>query len=233
MSPALFALLQSFFDNAFIKVILSDISSYCLLPIADDLQSSIISFSLFVLHQLPSSYASFSPCQRQQSSFTDNSFYKNGVSLISTTNSLQFLLNQCKFHKSLGYRRNPVKSVILIVSDDVSTYTMHSQPIPKQHVFFYLGIFSKHTDILRYLDLASYNTDKINRFIQLLSSIRLSSNCFFKLLLCRLYQQIVRSQIEHGLATFISLVPIIYNWNLPRTILHIVLMAFCVHRAQV
>lgn len=109
---------------------------------------------------------------------------------------------------------------------------MHSQPIPKQHVFFYLGIFFKHTDILSYLDLVSYNTDKFNRSIQLLSSIRLSSNCFFKLLLCRLYQQIVRSQIEHGLATFISLVPIIYNWDLPEQFFTSYLwhFAFIVHK---
>ena len=69
---------------------------------------------------------------------SDNSFYTNGVSLINAANSLQFLSNQCEFHKSLGYRWNPVKNVILIISDDISTYTIYSQPIPKQNVFFYL-----------------------------------------------------------------------------------------------
>jgi hypothetical protein len=127
--------------------------------------------------------------------------YADDVALIATENTLQSLLNVCEQHSlEIGYRWNPAKCVILTTPDDPINYTLYDQSIDKQDTFFYLGIPFKPNGVLAPLELVRHNTTKAEKTLQLLSSIGLNSSGFSKLLASRLYQQIIRPQMEYGLA---------------------------------
>ncbi|KAG2197298.1 hypothetical protein INT46_001805 [Mucor plumbeus] len=77
-----------------------------------------------------------------------------------------------------GYRWNPVKCVIVAPTTDAQTYHLYDTPIPKNPPF--------HT-------WASLTMNQ-------LAAIGLNSKDFPPLLACRFYSQIVRAQLDYGLA---------------------------------
>ncbi|KAG1001888.1 hypothetical protein G6F27_012459 [Rhizopus arrhizus] len=86
----------------------------------------------------------------------------------------------------LGYRRNPLKCAILAPSSDTQAYSLYGTTIPRQGIFSYLGIPINPGGYL--------NTTQI-----------IQDNALTVFLSVRFYTQIVRSQLEYGLA--ISSIP--------------------------
>lgn len=113
-------------------------------------------------------------------------------------------LKLCEEHSNnRGYRWNPTKCVILQGNHDEnprSEYSPYGQVLTRQTIFQYLGVPIKTGGILDAEELIKLNITKALAIMNLLTSIGVNPSGFDKLLSTRFYMQIVRAQMEYGIA---------------------------------
>ncbi|KAG0987177.1 hypothetical protein G6F29_002696 [Rhizopus arrhizus] len=124
----------------------------------------------------------------------------------SAPQDLTILLQQCEEHSHrLGYRWNPLKCAILAPSSDTQAYSLYGTTIPRQGIFSYLGIPINPGGYLNTAQLIQDNVNKALQTMNQMTTLGVNNKGFDRLLSVRFYTQIVRSQLEYGLA--ISSVP--------------------------
>ncbi|KAG0973961.1 hypothetical protein G6F28_013417 [Rhizopus arrhizus] len=132
--------------------------------------------------------------------------YADDVVLIAAPQDLAILLQQCEEHSHrLGYRWNPLKCAILAPSSDTQAYSLYGTTIPRQGIFSYLGIPINPGGYLNTAQLIQDNVNKALQTMNQMTTLGVNNKGFDRLLSVRFYTQIVRSQLEYGLA--ISSVP--------------------------
>ncbi|EIE91862.1 hypothetical protein RO3G_16573 [Rhizopus delemar RA 99-880] len=111
------------------------------------------------------------------------------------------LLRKCEEHSiQMGYQWNPSKCVILDNQPQTVEYAIYDQVLPQATTFTYLGIPFKPGGHLDPEKLVQSNIFKAMSTINVLSSIGVNPSGFSKLLCSRFYAQIVRPQMEYGIA---------------------------------
>ncbi|KAG1257368.1 hypothetical protein G6F68_009337 [Rhizopus microsporus] len=214
VSLPLLALLRNLFDEVNIEVLLSNATSYRFSPATGVLQGSILSPFLYSIYinQLPA-LLSTQPIEEVPSTDTccfaqsiNCLLYADDVVLIAAPQDLAILLQQCEDHSHrLGYRWNPLKCAILAPSSDTQAYSLYGTTIPRQGIFSYLGIPINPGGYLNTAQLIQDNVNKALQTMNQMTTIGVNNKGFDRLLSVRFYTQIVRSQLEYGLA--ISSVP--------------------------
>ena len=121
--------------------------------------------------------------------------------LIAAPQDLAILLQKCEDHSHrLGYRWNPLKCAILAPSSDTQSYSLYGTTIPRQGIFSYLGIPINPGGYLNTTQLIQDNVNKALQTMNQMTTIGVNNKGFDRLLSVRFYTQIVRSQLEYGLA---------------------------------
>ena len=100
----------------------------------------------------------------------------------------------------MRYRRNHSKCVILDNQPQIIEYAIYNQILPQATTFTYLGISFKPGGHLDPEKLVQSNIFKAMPTINVLSSIGVNPSEFSKFLCSRFYAQIVRPQMEYGIA---------------------------------
>ncbi|KAG0926567.1 hypothetical protein G6F28_012981 [Rhizopus arrhizus] len=211
LCPALLGILKNLFDHVQIEILLDNRVSYRFSPVTGVLQGSILSPFLYSI------YINRLPSILRQPLLFDNSFsgdivsdltpsincllYADDVVLIANPENLTSLLHKCEAHSySLGYRWNPLKCVIVAPTSDITTYQLYGTTIPKESSFSYLGIPIKPGGLIDYPAMIQHNINKASLTMNQLAAIGLNSKGFPPLLACRFYSQMVRAQLDYGLA---------------------------------
>ncbi|KAG1055194.1 hypothetical protein G6F43_002843 [Rhizopus delemar] len=213
---ALVSLLRNIFDDVQIKVLLNNATSTRFSPITGVLQESILSpflCSVYIneLPQILRPHPISSDLTPTDLILSLNCFlYADDVALIATKVDMGTLLQSCENHSyQLGYRWNPSKCVILDPSQSSSSYTLYGEKIPRHSSFPYLGIPFRPGDYPDTVGLVNRNKTKALATMNQLSAIGVHPKGFAPLLATHFYRQIVRAQLEYGLAitkitTFLS-----------------------------
>ncbi|KAG1493830.1 hypothetical protein G6F46_008534 [Rhizopus delemar] len=127
--------------------------------------------------------------------------YADDVVLIADSPDLEVLLQQCEAHSQrLGYCWNPSKCAILAPGSDTRSYSLYGTVLPRQTSFSYLGIPISPGGYLNTNELAQNNINKALQTMNQMSAIGVNHKGFNQLISVRFYTQIVRSQLEYGLA---------------------------------
>ncbi|KAG1587637.1 hypothetical protein G6F47_010874 [Rhizopus delemar] len=127
--------------------------------------------------------------------------YADDVVLIANSSIMVDLLRKCEEHSiQMGYRWNPSKCVILDNQPQTVEYAIYDQVLPQATTFTYLGIPFKPGGHLDPEKLVQSNIFKAMSTMNVLSSIGVNPSGFSKLLCSRFYAQIVRPQMEYGIA---------------------------------
>ncbi|KAG1372118.1 hypothetical protein G6F61_011335 [Rhizopus arrhizus] len=214
VSPPLLALLRNLFDEVKIEVLLSNATSYRFSPATGVLQGSILSPFLYssYINQLPALLRTQpiedvpSTDTRRFAQHINCLLYADDVVLIAAPQDIAILLQQCEDHSHrLGYRWNLLKCAILAPSSDTQAYSLYCTTIPRQGIFSYLGILINPGGYLNTAQLIQGNVNKALQTMNQMTTIGVNNKGFDRLLSVRFYTQIVRSQLEYGLA--ISSVP--------------------------
>lgn len=211
LSPALLGVLQNLFDQVHIEVLLDNRTSYRFSPTTGVLQGSILSPFLYSIYinQLPAllrlpNQIGDSPSRDVVNQLVPSLnclLYADDVVLIASPETIPALLTKCETHSySLGYRWNPLKCVVVAPADDNTSYKLYGTDIPKEHVFPYLGIPIKAGGYIDYPSLVQNNINKASLTMNQLASIGVNAKGFSPLLSSRFYCQMVRSQLDYGLA---------------------------------
>ncbi|KAK4513149.1 uncharacterized protein ATC70_012943 [Mucor velutinosus] len=222
VSDAMLGLLQHLFDEVSVQVLVSGAVFDGFRPGTGVLQGSILSPFLYsvYINSLPAVLrAPFNPRvverpPRLYNGLWINSLmYADDVVLIGTAESMPLLLARVEAHSvSLGYRWNPLKSVVLNagvgggatgVSPGLGagvSLSLYGQAIPTAHSFTYLGLpfnvkGSLDTDLL-----LTRNSQSALGAMRGLQSLGLHSAGFSKLLSAKLYAAFIRPKLEFGLS---------------------------------
>ncbi|KAG0785673.1 hypothetical protein G6F21_009103 [Rhizopus arrhizus] len=195
VSPPLLALLRNLFDEVNIEVLLSNATSYRFSPATGVLQGSILLLFLYSIYSnQPPALLLTQPIEEVPSTDTP------------APQDLAILLQQCEDHSHrLGYRWNPLKCAILAPSSDTQAYSLYGTTIPRQGIFSYLGIPINPGGYLNTAQLIQDNVNKALQTMNQMTTIGVNNKGFDRLPSVRFYTQIVRSQLEYGLA--VSSVP--------------------------
>jgi len=205
-SPLL-SLLRNLFDDVHMEVLIQNATSYRFSPQTGVLQGSILSPLLYSIYinDLPSILRprpldpSINPTNLVP--LMNCLLYADDVVLISDRSHMPELLQKCEDHsRQVGYRWNPSKCVILDPHPHPPSYTLYDSHIPFHSSFSYLGIPFSPGGHINALELVENNTTKALRTMNQLSTIGLNPSGFRTLLSTRFYSQIIRSQLEYGLA---------------------------------
>jgi hypothetical protein len=208
-SEPLLNTLKNLFDDIYLEVLLNNTTSHRFSPKTGVLQGSILSPFLYSIYinNLPHVLRSFplpsTPIDQPERLLQSINclLYADDVVLIATPDKLRSLLTLCEIHsETLGYRWNPSKCVILDPSETHRPYTLYGNPIPQQDYFSYLGVPIKPGGYLDTSQLVQNNTNKALQTMNQLTSIGVNPKGFDRLLSIRFYTQIVRPQLEYGLA---------------------------------
>lgn len=209
LSPALIALTRHLFDDVYIEVLVSNATSSRFSPTTGVLQGSILSpflYSIYInqlaslLRQQPLDEAP--PHDIPSFAKSINCLlYADDVVLIADPTELETLLQKCEEHSQrLGYRWNPLKCAVLAPSSDTRSYSLYGTLLPRQTSFSYLGIPISPGGLLNTNDLVQNNINKALQSMNQMTALGVNSKGFDRLLSVRFYTQIVRSQLEYGLA---------------------------------
>ncbi|KAG1151011.1 hypothetical protein G6F37_006521 [Rhizopus arrhizus] len=207
--PALFGLLKNLFNDVQIEVLLGNTKSSRFSPRTGVLQGSILSPFLYSMYinQLPGLLRNrpLDPAPDANPVMLASSIncllYADDVVLIASPSRLQTLLQQCEEHSyQLGYRWNPLKCAIMAPAEDTQSYSLYNTAIPRQDSFPYLGIPIRPGGYINTSDLIQGNINKALKTMNQMTAIGVNSAGFDRLLSARFYCQIVRPQLEYGLA---------------------------------
>ncbi|KAG2192365.1 hypothetical protein INT46_011178 [Mucor plumbeus] len=197
------------FDNVSIEVLLENYTSKRFHPQTGILQGSILSPYLYsvYINNLPV-FLRPSPLEEpdyanstQLASKINCFLYADDVVLIANAETLHSLLSKCEEHSyALGYCWNPQKCVVVDSNPQTKNYYLYSNELPHQSFFPYLGIPIKQTGIIDTKALIQQNINKALGTMRQMASIGVNKKGFDKLIFTRLYNQIVRPQLEYGLA---------------------------------
>jgi hypothetical protein len=200
-------LLQNLFDEVQIEVLLQNATSSRFTPLTGVLQGSVLSPHLYSIYindlpqllrqdPLPQTIDS-----TELASVMNCLLYADDVALIADQTRMITLLKKCEEHSySLGYRWNPSKCVILDPNTQKIPYQLYGHTIPVQSSFAYLGVPFRPGGYLHPLELVTQNTNKALASLNQLAAIGLNPRGFDTLLSTRFYAQIIRPQLEYGLA---------------------------------
>ncbi|CEG74667.1 hypothetical protein RMATCC62417_09838 [Rhizopus microsporus] len=127
--------------------------------------------------------------------------YADDVVLIADADSMQSLLSKCEEHSlSLGYRWNPKKCVVVDPSPTRQKYYLYNSELPNEDYFPYPGVPIKSGGIVDKSALLQQHINKPLGTIRQLITLGVNKNGLGYLLSTRFYAQIVRPQLEYGLA---------------------------------
>ncbi|KAG1510472.1 hypothetical protein G6F53_006656 [Rhizopus delemar] len=207
--PALLGLLKNIFNDVQIEVLLGNTKSSRFSPKTGVLQGSILSPFLYSIYinQLPSLLRDrpLDPVPDAEPVMFASSIncllYADDVVLIASPSRLQTLLQQCEEHSyQLGYCWNPLKCAIVAPAEDTQSYSLYNTAIPRQDSFPYLGIPIRPGGYINTSELIQGNINKALKTMNQMTAIGVNSTGFDRLLSARFYCQIVRPQLEYGLA---------------------------------
>ncbi|CEP13597.1 hypothetical protein [Parasitella parasitica] len=202
-------LLHNLFEDVSIEVILNNHKSSRFRPKTGVLQGSVLSPYLYsvYINSLPSFLRS---TPLVESDFNDPLtlapklnclLYADDVVLIADADSMQSLLSKCEEHSlSLGYRWNPKKCVIVDPNPISRKYYLYNSELPNEDYFPYLGVPIKSGGIIDKPALLQQNINKALGTMKQLASLGVNKYGFDYLISTRFYAQIVRPQLEYGLA---------------------------------
>lgn len=204
---ALICLLQNLFDEVHIEVLLHNANSFRFTPTTGVLQGSILSPFLYstYINELPKllrpQQLPHDTSPIQLAPFINCLLYADDVVLITDKDRMRNLLHICEDHSyKLGYRWNPSKCVVLDPSNQSPTYYLYGDPLPVRSSFPYLGVPIRPGGYLHTFELLTNNINKSLATMNQLTMIGLNPNGFGQLIATRFYKQIVRAQLEYGLA---------------------------------
>jgi hypothetical protein len=121
--------------------------------------------------------------------------------IVPYQNKITALLQKCEDHSyQLGFRWNPLKCAILSPSSDIQDYDLYGITLPHQVSFSYLGIPISPGGYFNTKELIQNNINKALKTMNQMTSIGVNSTGFDNLTSTRFYSQIVRPQLEYGLA---------------------------------
>ncbi|CEP14648.1 hypothetical protein [Parasitella parasitica] len=103
-------------------------------------------------------------------------------------------------HHRLGYCWSPSKCVIVAPALDEQIYTLYDTPSPREDSFSYLGIPIKPGGFIDVSALVHDNTTNAKKSMDQIATIGVNAKGFNHLLSIRFYVQLIRSQMEYGLA---------------------------------
>lgn len=133
--------------------------------------------------------------------------YADDVFLIADAECLQTLLPKSEEHSfSLGYHWVPKKCVVVYLNLFRLKYYLHSRDLPSKDSFTYLGAPIKSASVEYKQALLQQNINKALKAMKQLITFGLNKKWLNYLFSTRFFAQIVRSQLEYGLAiTFFNL----------------------------
>ncbi|KAG1450577.1 hypothetical protein G6F55_009620 [Rhizopus delemar] len=207
ISPPLLGLLHNLFDEVQIEVLLSNATSRRFHPKTGVLQGSILSPYLYsvYINQLPV-YLHYQAIEDDthhlySAPLLNCLFYADDMVLIANRSTMVDLLRKCEEHSiQMGYRWNPSKCDILDNQPQTIEYAIYGQVLPQATTFTYIGIPFKPDGHLDPEKLVQSNIFKAMSTMNVLPSIGVSPSGFSKFLWSRFYAQIVRPQMEYGIA---------------------------------
>ncbi|KAG1535107.1 hypothetical protein G6F46_010932 [Rhizopus delemar] len=205
----LLALLFNMFEDVLVEVILSNHKSSRFHSKTGVLQGSVLSPYLYsvYINSLPNFLR---PAPLVDTDFNDPIIvalklncllYVDDVVLITDAGSMQSLLSKCEEHSlSLGYRWNPKKCVVVDPNSTRQKYYLYNSELPNEDYFPYLGVPIKSGDIVDKSALLQQSINKALGMMRQLITLGVNKNGRDYLLSTRFYAQIVRPQLEYGLA---------------------------------
>ncbi|KAG1557342.1 hypothetical protein G6F49_005493 [Rhizopus delemar] len=209
LDPALLNILKNLFNEVQIEVILGNVKSSRFSPKTGVLQGSILSSFLYSIYinQLPNLLRDHPLPHEAEKDPVDFALsvncllYGDDVVLIASSAQLPAILQKCEEHSyQLGCCLNLAKCTILALPEDTQSYTLYNTILPKQNSFPYLGIPICPGGYLHTQELIQGNVNKALKIMNEMAMIGVNPAGFDRLLSVRFYTQIVRPQLEYGLA---------------------------------
>jgi len=219
VSDAMLGLVQHLFDQVSVQVLVSGAVSDCFWPGTGVLQGSILSPFLYSVYinslpsvlRVPFNSRVVEPPPRLYNGLWLNSLmYADDVVLIGTAESMPLLLSRVESHSlSLGYRWNPLKSVVLNSGGGATgvspglggvSLSLYGQAIPGANSFTYLGLPFNSKGTLDLDLLLTRNSQSALGAMRGLQSLGLHSAGFSRLLSAKLYATFIRPKLEFGLS---------------------------------
>ena len=215
VSAPMLGLLQSLFDSVQIEVVVLGETSPGFSPATGVLQGSILSPFLYSVYinslpaflrttRLPINRAFDSVPRRLFDGLWLNCLmYADDIVLIGTADTIRLLLKKAERHsKDLGYRWNPLKSVVVNspVQHGGLPLKLYGECIPEATSFSYLGIPINSKGRLDSSLLLKRNLQSASAAMHHgLKPLGLSSASFSRLTAARIYACFIRPKMEYGL----------------------------------
>ncbi|KAG0975272.1 hypothetical protein G6F28_012968 [Rhizopus arrhizus] len=216
VAEPMLGILQSLFDNVSVQVLLGGHSSRSFWPRTGVLQGSILSPFLYSIYinglpsvlrsvVIPTSSRVFDSMPRFEHSglWLNSLLYADDVVIIGAPDTMPRLLRAAENHsRSLGYRWNPAKCVVLNPPNahGARPLKLYGTEIPSSNSFTYLGIpFSIKGAIDTKLLLQRNVASGLAAMRNTLQVLSLRTSSFSRLTSSRLYATFVRPCFEYGL----------------------------------